>query len=507
MNGNDALRELRERLAEIHDLSAAGGLLGWDQQTMMPERGGALRAEQLSTIGRLAHERFTDDRIGELLSSLEGEEERLRAADPDSDDAALIRVTRRDWEKARRVPDDLVAELARAEATGFQAWVEARQASDFGQFLPYLERNVELKRRYIDCFADFEDPYDILLDDFEEGMRTAEVARLFAELRAELVPLIAAVAEHADRVDNSILSGDFDVERQRTLVRGVVEQLGWRPDGWRLDEAAHPFATSFGPSDVRLTTRYDPGYIGMALYGSIHEFGHGLYESQIAPELARTPLGEGVSLGVHESQSRMWENIVGRGRPFATWLHGRAADVFPERFGDVDPEDFYRAVNRVQPSLIRVEADEATYSLHIILRFELEREMIDGTIALKDLPEAWNARMKDYLGVDVPNDAQGVMQDVHWAAGSIGYFSTYALGNLIGAQLWQRARADLPNLDAALAEGNGQPLRGWLGEHLHRYGRKRTPRETVERITGAPLQVGPFVEYLQGKLTALYGLS
>jgi carboxypeptidase Taq len=498
---SDALRELRERLAEIEDLSAAGSLLGWDQQTMMPERGAPLRAEQLGTLGRVVHERFTDDAIGRLLDQVDGD-----ALAPDSDDAALIRVTRRDWEKARRVPSELAAELARAGALGHQAWVQARERSDFAAFLPYLERNVELKRRYIDCFEGYEDPYDVLLDDYEEGMKTAEVAALFAELRGELVPLIAAIAQRADAVDDACLHGEFAVERQRALVRRVLERLGWRPDGWRLDEAAHPFATSFGPDDVRLTTRYDPEYVGMALYGAIHECGHGLYEAGVDPRLARTPLGSGVSLGVHESQSRLWENVVGRGRPFVGWLHGQLAEVFPEQLGDVSADGLYRAVNKVRPSLIRVEADEATYGLHVILRFELEREMIAGTIALGDLPEAWNARMKEYLGVEVPDDAHGVLQDVHWSGGDIGYFSTYALGNLIAAQLWERARGGLPGLDASLAAGDGGPLREWLRTNVHQYGRKLPPRELVARATGGPIRVAPFVGYLRGKLGAIYGL-
>ncbi len=500
---SDALQELRERLAEISDLSAAGGLLGWDQQTMMPERSGPQRAEQLATLGGLIHERFTDDAIGRLLSQLEGIE---CSSDLDSDDAALVRVTRRDWEKARRVPGDLAVDLARAGALGHQAWVDARERSDFGAFLPFLQRNVELKQRYIECFDGYDDPYDVLLDDYEEGMTSAEVDVLFAELRTALVPLIAAIAERADAVDDAVLYGDFPLERQHVLVRRVLERLGWDAGGWRIDEAAHPFATSFGPSDVRLTTRYDQTYVGMALYGAMHEFGHGLYESQVAPELARTPLGEGVSLGVHESQSRMWENVVGRGRPFTGWLHGELRQAFPERFGAIDADQLYAAVNRVQPSLIRVEADEATYGLHVILRFELERAMIAGTIALRDLPEAWNARMKEYLGVDVPDDTNGVLQDVHWSGGDIGYFATYALGNLIGAQIWERARADLPGLDDALAAGDGGPLRAWLGEHVHRHGRKYPPRELVARVTGGPIAVRPFVDYLNGKLGPIYGL-
>lgn len=504
-----ALRELRQRLAEISDLGSAAGLLGWDQQTMMPERANPLRAEQLGTLSGIVHERFTDDAIGRLLGELEGEEERLRAADADSDDAALIRVTRRDWEKARRVPAELAVEIARAGALGHQAWVEARARSDFASFLPFLERNVELKKRYVALFEDdgFDDPYDVLLDDYEEGMKTAEVAALFDELRDVLVPLIAEIAARGDAVDAGPLHGGFDVERQRRLVRGVLERLGWSPDGWRLDEAAHPFATSFGPTDVRLTTRYDEDYVGMALYGAIHEMGHGLYEAGVAPALARTPLAGGASLGLHESQSRLWENVVGRGRPFAGYLHGELLRLFPDRFGAVDPEAFYRAVNKVQPSLIRVEADEATYGLHIILRFELEREMIAGSIGLKDLPEAWNARMRDYLGVEVPDDAHGVLQDVHWSAGEIGYFSTYALGNLIAAQLWERARADLPDLDARLAEGDGAALRAWLGERLHRHGRKFPPKELVERVAGGPIAVQPFADYLRAKLTPLYGLT
>jgi carboxypeptidase Taq len=505
---SQALQELRERLAEIQDLSRAGGLLGWDQQTMMPASGAPLRAEQLGTLSKLVHERFTDDAIGRLLSQLE-DVERIASdpGHPGATDAALVRVTRRDYEKARRVPGELAAEITRAGARGFAAWESARAQSDFAAFLPFLRRNVELKREYIACFDGYADPYDVLLDDYEEGMTSAEVSALFAELRDELVPLIAQIARRADAVDASVLHGDFPVEGQRELVRSVLSRLGWSPAGWRLDEAAHPFATSFGPTDVRLTTRYDTGYVGMALYGAIHEMGHGLYEAGVAPALARTPLGEGASLGLHESQSRLWENIVGRGRPFAGFLHGELVRLFPQQFAGVDAEAFYRAVNKVQPSLIRVEADEATYGLHIILRFELEREMIAGTLDLADLPEAWNQRMRDYLGVEVPDDARGVLQDVHWSGGDIGYFATYALGNLIAAQLWERARIELPDLEGQLAAGDGGMLREWLREELHRHGRTYTPRELVRRITGTPIRVEPFVTYLTEKLSPIYGIE
>jgi carboxypeptidase Taq len=507
---SDAIHELRQRLAEIADLSAAGGLLGWDQQTMMPERAAPQRAEQLGTVGKIVHERFTDAAIGRLLDAAEPLVADATDAGHDGApavDAALVRVTRRDWEKARKVPAELAAELARAGALGHAAWVDARERSDYAAFLPALRRNVELKLRYIECFDGFDDPYDALLDDYEEGMTSAEVDALFAELRAALVPLIAAIGERADAVDDGCLHGDFPTERQRELVGGVLRQLGWAADGWRIDEAAHPFATSFGQGDVRLTTRYDRAYVGTGLYGAIHEFGHGLYESQVDAALARGPLAEGVSLAVHESQSRLWENVIARGRPFAGWLHGRLAAAFPERLAGVDADGFYRAVNRVQPSLIRVEADEATYGLHIILRFEIERAMIAGTVELADLPEAWNARMQEYLGVDVPDDAQGVLQDVHWAGGDIGYFATYALGNLIAAQLWERAQADLPGLDDALAAGDGSPLRDWLREHVHRWGRRLPPRELIARATGTPIRVEPFAAYLRAKLGPIYGLS
>jgi carboxypeptidase Taq len=485
---SDALTELRERLAEIADLNAAGGLLGWDQQTMMPERAAPQRAEQLGTLGKILHERFTDAAIGRLLDAA-----RPQAG---SVDEALVRVTRRDWEKARRVPTELAAELARAGALGHAAWVDARERADFAAFLPYLRRNVELKLRYVECFEGFEDPYDVLLDDYEEGMTSAEVEALFTELRAGLVPLIAAIAERTDAVDDAPLHGDFPVARQHELVRRVVAQLGWSPDGWRLDEAAHPFATSFGPGDVRLTTRYDPGYVGMALYGAIHELGHGLYEAQVDEALARTPLGEGVSLGVHESQSRLWENVVGRGRPFAGWLHGRLREVFPERFGAISEEDWFRAVNKVQPSLIRVEADEATYGLHIILRFELERAMIAGTVALEELPEAWNARMRQYLGVEVPDDAHGVLQDVHWSGGAFGYFPSYALGCLIAAQLWEALEADAGSQDDALSVGETAAIRMWLAEHVHVHGRRLDTEPLVEAATGRGIDPEPFLRHV-----------
>ena len=496
--------ELRERMAEVSDLDNVSQLLEWDQQTMMPVRGAGLRAEALATLQRVSHEKFVSAETGALLDAAAVS---LNGAAPDSDEAALVRVTRRRWEKARRVPTELAADLARAASIGQEAWVKARAESDFGAFAPYLERNLELARRYVECFEDYDCAYDVLLDDFEPGISTATVAGLFAELKSELVPLIAALAEHSDRVDDSVVHGSFPIDRQRQLVAEVVQRMGFEDSGWRIDTAVHPFAVSFGSQDVRITTRWDESFFPMALYGAMHECGHGLYEAGIAPTLQRTPLGHVESLGLHESQSRLWENMVGRGRPFCGVLAPRIAELLGGPLAGLDRDTLYRAVNRVHPSFIRVEADEATYSLHIVLRFELEQELIEGRLAVKDLPEAWNARFKQYLGLDVPDDANGVLQDVHWSSGMIGYFPTYALGNLIGGQLWERAHHDIADLDEQLAAGELGGLREWLREHVHRHGAKFTMTEMLERVVSGPIEVPPFVAYLKRKLGDVYELE
>jgi carboxypeptidase Taq len=501
---NDPFLELKTRLAEIHDLSKAVGMLAWDMETMMPPGGGPVRAQQMAAVSKVAHEKFTDASIGRLLDALRSHESSLPY---DSDDAALIRVSRRDYEKAVRVPSELQAEMTRSASIARMAWAEARARSDFALFLPHLQRNLDLKLRYVECFLPAEEPYDIVLDDFEPGMKTAEVRSVFAALKKELVPLIARIRAHQDAVSDAPLHGHFPAERQPEFCWSLVERLGANRESWRLDPTAHPFATNSGTQDVRLTTRYYEHYLSAALFGTMHEFGHGLYEHQIAPELERTPLCHGASLGLHESQSRLWENLVGRSREFWQFMYPSLARTFREALAGVDVESFYRAANKVQPSLIRVEADEATYSLHIILRFELEQDMLQGRVALEDLPAIWNARIKDYLGVEVPDDAQGVLQDVHWSGGMLGYFPTYALGSIQSAQIWERAMADLPDLPERIARGDFAPLRTWLGEKLHRHGRKFTPKEMIERITGGPIRIEPFMKYLTGKFTDLYGLT
>jgi carboxypeptidase Taq len=420
----------------------------------------------------------------------------------DSDDAALVRVTRRDWDKARRVPAELRAEMTREGARGYEVWAAARASSDFAAFLPTLRRNVDLKLRYIDCFEPSDSPYDHLLDDYEPGMKTAEVQEVFDVLRPALTELVRAAPE----VDASFLAGDFPVEEQRAFADEVLPTLGFDEDAMRLDPTVHPFCTSFSNRDVRLTTRYQRGDLE-SIWSTLHEAGHGLYAHGNDEALGRTPLAGAPSLGVNESQSRTWENLVGRGAPFWTFWYERLQARFPA-LADVELGAFLRAINRAEPGLIRVDADETTYSLHIILRFELEQQIVEGGIRLEELPEAWNARMRELLGVDVPDDAHGVLQDVHWSGGGMGYFPTYALGNVISLQIWQRVREELPDLDEQLAAGDTRALGEWLREHLYRHGRKYTPRETLERVAGTPrIDPEPYLAYLRDKVEGLRALA
>jgi carboxypeptidase Taq len=490
-----ALEELRKRLAEVSDVSRAAGVLAWDQRVTMPPLGTEARADQLATLGRIAHERFVDDQVGRWLEEAEPLVESLRY---DSDDASFVRVTRRDWEKARRVPAELREEMTREAARGHHAWVQARRASDYASFRPYLEKNIELKRRYVDCFEWSDSPYTPLLDDYEPGMRTTEVREVFSVLRPALTEIVASAPE----VDASFLHGDFPPADQRAFAERVLATLGFDDGAWRLDPTAHPFCTSFSNRDVRLTTRYDADNLE-SVWSTLHEAGHGLYAHGIADSLLRSPLGGAPSLGLNESQSRTWENLVGRSRPF--WAHWYAPlqETFPA-LAAVELDAFVRAINRADPGLIRVDADETTYSLHIILRFELEQELLEGSVSLDELPDVWNARMKEFLGVDVPDDAHGVLQDVHWSGGGIGYFPTYALGNVISLQIWSVVRDALPDLDEQLAAGDLRTLSDWLRDNLYSLGRKLTPKETIERLTGSPeIDPGPYLDYLRAKVGAL----
>jgi carboxypeptidase Taq len=486
------LERLRQLLAEQMDLAHAAGILGWDSRVSMPPRGAAARAEVSGTIGRLLQERAASDEVGRLLDELRGYEESL---DPDSDAAALLRVTRRDWERDRRVPPELVGEMTRSTGIALAAWDEAKAAGDFDSFVPHIERQFEFKRRYIACFDPAEHPYDVLLEDYEQGMTTAQVAEIFAELKGALLPLIA---EATDGDARAVLAGPFPLDVQRRASRLVLDAFGFSDDVWRLDETTHPFAGSPGLNDIRLTTHYDERDLH-SLFSTMHEFGHGVYEAGIDPALARTPLAHGTSAALHESQSRTWENLVGRGRSFWRWFYPQLQSLFPERFGGVDEERFVRAVNAIQPGPVRVDADEASYNLHIILRFEIEQELLDGRLAVRELPDAWSARVAEYLGVEVPDHTRGVLQDMHWAAALVGYFPTYTLGNVISVQFWERARADLGDYESQFERGEFGALREWLREHVYRHGRKFPPRELIRRVTGTDIDPAPYIGYLRTK--------
>jgi carboxypeptidase Taq len=497
------LQELKTRLAEIRDLNKAAAVLGWDQQTYMPPGGADARAEQLATLQKTAHDWFIADEIGELIEALDGDG---TGWDYDSDEASLVRVVARDYEKARKVPSELVAEFARVTALAYEAWAKAREGSDFPMFQPHLEKIVELNLRLAEALGYEDRIYDPLLDQYEPEMKAAQVAAIFDDLKTELVPLVKTLSERVDLVDNSILHQAYDEQKQWDFGVEVLKDFGFDLTRGRQDKSVHPFTTSFSTDDVRLTTRIDPNYLPTALFGTLHEGGHGLYDQGISSSLERTPLGDGTSLGIHESQSRLCENLVGRSREFWSHYFPRLQALFPDQLGSVDVETFYRAINRVEPSLIRVEADEVTYNLHIMLRFELENDMLEGKVKIADLPAAWNAKMETYLGVVPPNDALGVLQDIHWSFGSLGYFPTYSLGNLISVQFFNKAKADIPSLSDQIATGEFDALLDWLRGNIHRHGRKYTPAELVKRVTGDDLTAADYVAYIKAKFSDIYEL-
>jgi len=490
------LRTLKKRVAEISDLYSSLCLLDWDQKVTMPPGGYAARAEALATLGRIHHERFVDDELGRLLDRLRPLEESL---DYDSDEASLIRVTRRDWEKKRKVPTELQTEMVHAAALGNESWVKARETNDFASFLPALERNLELKRRYSECFEWTDSPYTPLLDDFEPSMTTMDVGEVFDAIR----PALSELVREAPAIDASFLAQPFPPDGQRELAERILATFGFEDGSYRLDTTVHPFCTWFSTRDVRLTMRYGQTGLG-SLWGTMHEAGHGLYAHGFAPSLERTTLAEWPSLGLSESQSRTWENLIGRSRAFWTYWYEPLQATFPVQLGDVDLDTFLAGINRVEPGPIRVVADETTYSLHIILRFELERQLIEETLDPKDLPEAWNAAVRDFLGVEVTDDAHGVLQDPHWSQGAVGYFPTYALGNVMSVQIWAAVRKTIPDLDAQIEAGELHELGDWLRDNLYSLGRKFTPKETLERVTGTPaINPEPYLAYLLNKLAAL----
>ena len=497
------LQRLKTLLADVVDLRRSAAVLTWEQQTYMPPGGVAARAEQLATLEGMAHRLFVTDEIGALLDNLN---QKSHDWDYDSDEASLLRFINRNYKRERCIPSELVAELARTTALAQEVWVRARQDADYPMFKPHLHNVLGLRREQAECLAPYEHIYDPLLDEYEPEMKTAEVREMFAAIKHELIDLVSAISERTDAVSDEALHGDFDIERQRAFGLEIVQKFGYDLERGRQDEAPHPFCTAFSSDDVRITTRFDSGFLPSALFSTLHEAGHALYEQGVAPELARSGLDTGISLGVHESQSRLWENLVGRGRPFWRHFFPELQTAFPEALGAVDVEELYRAINLSKPSLIRVEADEVTYNLHIIIRFELELDLVTGALHLDDLPAAWNEKYECYLGVSPENDAEGVLQDIHWSIGLIGYFPTYSIGNLLSVQLLNSAREALPNLDADIAAGEFGALLQWLRDNIHCHGSKFTPRELVQRVTGGSMDSRPYMRYLREKYSDIYTL-
>ena len=490
------LRELRE----MGLLSSISSLLHWDEQTQMPAKGAAHRAEQASLVATTVHARLTSPRVGELLDAA--------AEGGDEDRTVNVRETRRTYDRARKIPPSLVEELARTGVLAQHAWTDARKRNDYPAFRPWLEKVVSLKRQEADCVGYASgNRYDALLDEYEPGATAADIKRTFDGLRGPLVELVRKIVDSPRKAPLEVLQRHFPAAAQERLAREAAAAVGFDFSAGRLDTSAHPFCTGIGPGDTRMTTRYDEHYFGDAFFGVLHETGHGLYDQGLPAEHFGTPLGEAVSLGIHESQSRMWENLVGRGRAFWRHFMPRAREGFPDALAGVSDDDWYFAVNDVRPSLIRTEADEATYNLHVMLRFELEQAMLTGEVGAADVPEAWNQRIRDYLGVTPPNDADGCLQDIHWSGGAIGYFPTYTLGNLYAAQFFEQARRDLGDLDAMLARGEFKPLLDWLRRNIHSHGKRHQPGELVRRVTGRELSPEPLLRHLRGKATELYGVN
>jgi carboxypeptidase Taq len=497
------LSELRRRLLEINDLSAAGALLRWDHATYMPKCGATARARQGAILRRLAHERSVAPELGKLLEELEPY---VAGLPYDSNEASLLRVARRDFEKAIKVPSDYVARVSAFGAMAYDAWKRARPANDFATMVPFLERAIDLGREYAEFFAPYEHVADPLIDHADEGMTTASIRDLFTELRNELVPIVRAICNQPAAADGC-LRGFFGEPAQLDFGLSVVKRMGYDFDRGRLDKTLHPFCTRLSVGDVRITTRVYESDVKQALFSTLHEAGHALYEQGVDPALEGNALGRGASVGVHESQSRLWENVVGRGRSFWQHFYPLLQSAFPDQLSKVPLETFYRAINRVERSLIRTDADEVTYNLHIMLRFGLELELLEGRLRAKDLSEAWRAGMQAYLGIAPTDDRDGCLQDIHWYVGSIGGgFQSYTIGNILSAQFYAAAVQAHSNIPREIARGEFSTLHAWLAEHLYQHGRKFKPNELVERTIGGKMSVGPYLAYLRAKYGELYQL-
>lgn len=498
------LAKLKELLFEINALRESAAVLEWDHHTYMPPGGAPARSEQLAVISRIAHDKQTSD---EMRMVLDGAGAQTAGLDADSLDAHLVRMARFDFDLATKLPSDLVAESTRVASMAQAVWAQARKDSDYATFSPWLQKTIDIARRKIDLYGYEDQPYDALLNLYEPHMKARDVARLFDQVRPVVVAIVKATQASGAPIDRDVLKRHYPQAAQEKLSKEAVAAFGYDFNRGRLDPTVHPFATSFGRDDVRITTRYDESFLPMALMGCLHECGHAMYEQNTAPELVGTPLAGGCSLGVHESQSRLWENLVGRSRGYWNYFFPKVAEAFPEAMKGVDADSLYRALNVIAPSLIRVEADEVTYNLHIVLRFELEQELLSGNLKVSDAPEAWNAKMEQYLGITPPTDALGVLQDVHWSMGGMGYFPTYSLGNFLSVQLYETAVAQIPSIPGEIAQGRFESLFNWLKENVWADGRRRFPDEQVRKATGRPLETGPYINYLKAKTRDVYGIS
>ena len=495
--------ELRQHANQTNILTATRALLDWDQQTMLPEMASEFRSQQAIWFAGEIHRRKTSPQLGDLLGELSQSD---LAVDPNSDTGATIREMKRDYDKQSKLPLKLVEELAGTTSRGQQIWIKARKADDFPKFAPVLKQIIHLKRQEAEALGYDDCPYDALLDEYEPQAKTKEVAEVLEALRKDLVPLVSEIADSRVEIPTEILRRKFPRLAQEAFVRKTSAYLGFDYQRGRLDTAHHPFCTEVGPHDCRMTTRFDENYFNCAFFGTLHEAGHGMYEQGLRSEFYGLPPGKYCSLGIHESQSRLWENLVGRRLSFWQHFYAIAQEKFPTALHDTALTDFYRAINQVKPSLIRVEADEATYNLHIIIRFQLEQELINGELEIDDLPTAWNERYQEFLGLTPPNDADGVLQDIHWSAGLIGYFSTYSLGNLHASQMFKTAEAELGDMDLMFRMGEFEPLLTWLNQNVHQHGMCYSSKELGEKVTGSPLSHAPLIAQLRQKLAPIYGL-
>ncbi len=503
MSAQAAYDELVKRCREISLLGSTASVLYWDQHTYMPPAGTAHRADQLGLLSRLTHEMFTDPHIDELLATVEQSD---LVKDPETPEAANIRELRYQYDKQTKLPKELVEEITRTTSIAQQEWAEARRKSDFKVFLPWLEKILNLARQKADAYGYEGEPYNALLDDYEPGVTVDDIDEVFKNLREELVTLLKKIQDAPKKPDVSIVEREYNIEKQRIFGEMVAAAIGYDFKAGRLDTTVHPFCTGIGPGDTRILTRYNPHRLNDGLFGTMHEAGHGLYEMGLPKDkYFGLPMGESVSLGIHESQSRLWENQVGRSRSFWQYFFPQAQRLFRESLAGVKLDDFYAAVNDVRPSYIRVEADEATYNLHILLRFELERALLTGDLRPAEASAEWNSRFKKYFGIEVDKDANGCLQDVHWSAGLIGYFPTYTLGNLYAAQFFTKAKEDLPDLYEQFERGCFDHLRDWLRTHIHQQGQRYRAAKLCEKVTGRPLSHKPLMDYMNAKFGEIYG--